>query len=86
MTSSTQKQSLISRPELQFWMPIIVMVVGIASSFFYFGTRIALLEQQVQQTNLLIAQQSQKLESEFSLITQIENRVVRLETVEGIKN
>jgi len=86
MTSSTQKQSLISRPELQFWMPIIVMVVGIASSFFYFGTRIALLEQQVQQTNLLIAQQTQKLESEVSLITQIENRVVRLETVEGIKN
>lgn len=85
MAPHSSKNNLISKPEVQFWLPIITLVLTVASSFYYFGIRLSLLEQQVTQTNLLITEYQKESKTIVNQVQDINSRVVVLETMEGIR-
>ena len=84
MTKSTY-QEIITKPELNFWTPIITSVVLITLSWANFSTELKLLRREVEslvKTNETLLQKYTEVETRWGYISQ---RVTVLETKAGIK-
>ena len=78
-------KDFISKPEINFWTPILFTVITMAVSWFSLSTKVELLTQRV---DLLIEQQSQLITKYRDVEIrwgEVANRVTRLETIENIK-
>lgn len=75
----------ISRPEISFWMPIIVTAVMVAASLYNVQMQLALLTQEVRNNNDIYQTYKKVLDSEIDTLNSItanhEGRLTKLETI-----
>ena len=81
--------SFISKPEISFWVPILVSVITISLSYGVLMSRVAVLENKVDTLSVefhnLSVSLTERYNSEETRYGQLSIRITRIETLEGIK-
>ena len=71
----------LTKPEIQFWMPIIISIVSVVGSFSLVMSRIAVLENKVDNVITLLETHSQRQTTILANLNDLNYRVTVLETM-----
>ena len=74
-------EKVITKPELSFWIPIIISVISIVISFMALSTKVDLLTQKQDMILVQLTQQSKSFESVELMVMNNSLRVTVLETL-----
>jgi len=81
----TPYQEFLSRPELNFWIPIITSLLMVASSFFLLYTKVELLNQKVDNISANIDRLTTKYASVEDRYGKVSLQIQRIETVMNLQ-
>jgi outer membrane murein-binding lipoprotein Lpp len=76
--------SMFSYTEVRFWLVVIGVVASVVASWGTTNSKIDLLSEQVQQTNANISAQLIEQKSILDNLNQLNMRVTKIETLEGV--
>jgi len=70
----------ITKSDIKFWMPIMISIVSIVGSFSFLATRIAVLENKVDNVIALLEAHTVRLTTILANLNDLNHRVTILET------
>jgi cell division protein FtsL len=81
----TTHQSFITRPEIQFWLPILVYTITLSCAFMSLKSDIRNLTTIMEATNNKIVVQETRISNLMASVNKFANCVIRLESIHNLE-